>query len=62
MSKRTIYLVVKLELQRDVNITEEDVFDIVNELDYEFTSNDTNVTVCGTELLATHTEFNEGLL
>lgn len=60
MSKKTVYIVVKLELQRDVEISDEDAYDIVSELDYDFKSDDTNIL--GTEILATHLEANPNLL
>jgi hypothetical protein len=60
MSKKTIYIVVKLELQRDVEITDNDAYNIVSELDYDFKSDDTNILK--TEIVATHLSIDNNLL
>ena len=50
MSKKTVYLVIKIAIQTDTELSSEDVENVVNELDYSFTHDAANVV--DTEIMA----------
>ena len=50
MSERTVYLVIKTTIQTDTEMSDTDLQEIVNELDYDIKSDTANVT--NTEIMA----------
>lgn len=50
MSVKTVYLVVRVAIQTDTEMSSEDLENVVNELDYSFTHDAANVV--DTEIMA----------